>query len=103
LSALGICDILDERKETMERKILFINLPYHGHVIPTIGLVQELLKAGHQATYLLPYDWADKIAECDADFLGYENKHITTEELTNNDGQGKYMGFLSADTNLRPG
>lgn len=33
-------------------KILFINLPYHGHVIPTIGLVQELIKAGHQVTYL---------------------------------------------------
>lgn len=23
-------------------KILFINLPYYGHVVPTIGLVQEL-------------------------------------------------------------
>lgn len=22
-------------------KILFINLPYYGHVVPTIGLVQE--------------------------------------------------------------
>jgi len=51
LSALGICGILDERKEAMEMKILFINLPYHGHVIPTIGLVQELIKAGHQVTY----------------------------------------------------
>ena len=37
-------------------RILFINLPYHGHVIPTIGLVQELIKAGHQVTYLMPYD-----------------------------------------------
>lgn len=25
-------------------KILFINLPYFGHVVPTIGLVQELIK-----------------------------------------------------------
>ena len=33
-------------------KILFINLPYHGHV----GLTQELIKAGHHVTYLLPYD-----------------------------------------------
>ena len=24
-------------------KILFINLPYYGHVVPTIGLVQELI------------------------------------------------------------
>lgn len=54
-------------------KILFVNLPYPGHVIPTIGLVQELIKAGHQVTYLMPYDWKDKIADSGADFLGYEN------------------------------
>ena len=28
-------------------KILFINLPYHGHVIPTGGLVLALQAAGH--------------------------------------------------------
>lgn len=54
-------------------KILFVNLPYHGHVIPTIGLVQELIKAGHSVTYLMPYDWEDQIAGSGADFLGYKN------------------------------
>jgi len=54
-------------------KILFVNLPYSGHVIPTIGLVQELIKAGHQVTYLMPYEWKDKIADSGANFLGYEN------------------------------
>ena len=54
-------------------KILFINLPYHGHVIPTIGLVQELVKAGHRVTYLMPYGWEGKIADSGADFLGYED------------------------------
>lgn len=34
-------------------KILFINLPYHGHVVPTIGLVQELIKQGCEVTYLI--------------------------------------------------
>ena len=64
-------------------KILFINLPYHGHVIPTIGLVQELIKAGHQVTYLLPYDWADKIADSGADFLGYENSPKLDKQIRN--------------------
>ena len=41
-------------------KILFINLPYQGHVIPTIGLVQELIKKGCQVTYLLPFDWEEE-------------------------------------------
>lgn len=54
-------------------KILFVNLPYAGHVIPTVGLVQELIKAGHQVTYLLPRDWEHRIAESGADFLGYES------------------------------
>ena len=54
-------------------RILFINLPYHGHVIPTIGLVQELVKAGHQVTYLMPHDWEERIADSGAEFLGYEN------------------------------
>jgi len=54
-------------------KILLINLPYHGHVIPTIGLVQELVKAGHQVTYLMPYNWESKLKDSGADFLGYEN------------------------------
>lgn len=54
-------------------KILFINLPYHGHVIPTIGLVQALIKAGHQVTYLMPHDWESRLKDSGADFLGYEN------------------------------
>ena len=54
-------------------KILFINLPYHGHVIPTIGPVQELIKAGQQVTYLMPQDLGSQIAGSGADLLGYEN------------------------------
>lgn len=42
-------------------KILFINLPYYGHVVPTIGLVQELIKLGCEVTYLMPFDWEEKI------------------------------------------
>ena len=64
-------------------RILFINLPYHGHVIPTIGLVQELIKAGHQVTYLMPHDWADKIADSGADFLGYETHPKLDKQIRN--------------------
>lgn len=64
-------------------KILFINLPYHGHLIPTIGLVQELVKAGHQVTYLMPYDWEERIADSGADFLGYENSPKLDKQIHN--------------------
>ena len=33
-------------------RILFINLPYYGHFIPTVGLVQEIVRQNHQVTYL---------------------------------------------------
>ena len=64
-------------------KILFINLPYHGHVIPTIGLVQALIKAGHRVTYLMPYDWESKLQDSGADFLGYENSPKLDKQIRN--------------------
>ena len=64
-------------------KILFINLPYHGHVIPTIGLVQELIKAGHQVTYLMPHDWEERITDSGAEFLDYENHPQLDKQIRN--------------------
>ena len=74
-------------------RILFINLPYHGHVIPTIGLVQELIKAGHQVTYLMPYDWEERIAGSGAEFLGYENNPQLDKQIRN--------AFFKADEDNR--
>lgn len=65
------------------QKILFINLPYHGHVVPTIGLVQELIKQGCQVTYLMPFDWEEKIAESGALFCGYKNHKQLSEQIKN--------------------
>lgn len=62
-------------------KILFINLPYHGHVIPTIGLVQELIKMDCEVTYLMPFDWEEKVAESGAKFIGYDNHRKLSEQI----------------------
>lgn len=64
-------------------KILFINLPYYGHVIPTIGLVKELSKQGCDVTYLMPFDWEDKVIESGAKFYGYENHKQLSEQIKN--------------------
>lgn len=64
-------------------KILFINLPYHGHVMPTIGLVRELIKSGNQVTYLMPFDWQDLVASSGATFAGYENHMKLSEQIKN--------------------
>jgi len=64
-------------------KILFINLPYMGHVVPTVGLVQELTKAGHRVTYLLPQDWEVAVAQSGAVFLGYDNSPKLDKQIQN--------------------
>lgn len=64
-------------------KILFINLPYFGHFVPTVGLVQELVKRGCRVTYLMPYDWKEKVAETGAEFAGYENHKKLSEQIKN--------------------
>ena len=64
-------------------RILFINLPYAGHVIPTIGLVQELTRAGHEVTYLMASDWEARIRESGAEFLGYANSPKLDKQIRN--------------------
>ena len=64
-------------------KILFINLPYYGHVVPTIGLVQELINKGCDVTYLMPYDWEDKISVSGAQFYGYKNHKQLSNQIKN--------------------
>ena len=69
-------------------KILFINLPYHGHVVPTIGHVQELIKQGCEVTYLMPFDWEEKVAESGAKFYGYKKHyfiHCKDNSFSSND------------------
>lgn len=63
--------------------ILFINLPYYGHFVPTVGLVQELIKKGCQVTYLMPYDWESKVLESGAEFQGYPNHKKLSEQIKN--------------------
>lgn len=64
-------------------KILFINLPYQGHIIPTIGLVKELIKQGNTVTYLLPKDWKEMLAGTGAEFVGYYNHKKLSEQIKN--------------------
>ena len=64
-------------------KVLFINLPYYGHVVPTIGLVQELIARGCEVTYLMPFGWEKTVAESGATFCGYKNHRQLSEQIKN--------------------
>ncbi len=61
--------------------ILFINLPYSGHIIPTLGLVKQLVSRGHSITYLLTEDWQDKIIDTGANFVGYDNSPKLSSQI----------------------
>lgn len=64
-------------------KILFINLPYYGHVVPTIGLVKELIKQGCEVTYLMPFEWKKLVTESGAKFHGYKIHRQLSEQIKN--------------------
>lgn len=53
-------------------KVLFINMLGDGHVNPTLGLVEELIKRGEQVTYLAEEDFRKKIKKTGAKFKGYK-------------------------------
>ena len=52
-------------------RILFINSPYYGHIVLTIGLVKELIKLGCHDTYLLPFECEFYFHGSGVTFCGY--------------------------------
>lgn len=54
-------------------KILMINLPYAGHVLPTLGAIRRLVENGHKITYLCAPEWEEQIKKTGAEFVPYIN------------------------------
>ncbi len=52
---------------------LFINMLGHGHINPTIGIVQELINEGENVTYIAGEEFRDKIEKTGAKFIGHQN------------------------------
>ena len=47
-------------------------VPAHGHVNPTIGLVNELISKGDSITYIAGEEFRDKFENTGVNFVGYE-------------------------------
>lgn len=54
-------------------KILMINVPYSGHMNPTLPLAKELVKRGHEVAYINAPEWRNKIEATGATFISYVN------------------------------
>ncbi len=52
-------------------KVFFFNIPFHGHVNPSLGLAQELVKSGEEVIYYCIDSFREKIESTGAKFRSY--------------------------------
>lgn len=55
------------------KNILFIGLPFSGHINPTLGLVEALVKEGYHVTYMIDEDWKETVESYGAQHMPYDN------------------------------
>ncbi|MDE6729513.1 MAG: hypothetical protein K2J71_01895 [Oscillospiraceae bacterium] len=79
--------------------VLMINVPYSGHVNPTIPLTKALVKAGHQVSYINAEPFREKIEKTGAVFIPYVNypDKITEREKKQICFQSAYDTAMKSD------
>lgn len=55
-------------------KVLFLNMPAYGHVNPTLGIVDGLVKHGESVTYFCTNEFKNKIEQAGAHFKSYNEE-----------------------------
>lgn len=85
-------------------KIVFFCIPAHGHTNPTLGVVDELVKRGHEVVYYSYNQFREKIEALGAEFIACDDYDIE-QKLTPEDATkiGKDMAFstqILVDTTL---
>ena len=53
----------------MTHHLTFVSIPGHGHVNPTLPLVEELARRGNRVTYITGQDCAGKVERAGAEFV----------------------------------
>jgi MGT family glycosyltransferase len=61
-------------------KIIVMNIPAHGHMNPTLPVVQELVKRGHRVLYYNTEEFRASIERTGAEFRPYPQPMPTVEE-----------------------
>lgn len=85
-------------------KIVFFNIPAHGHTNPTLGVVKELVSRGHQVWYYSYNIMREKIESAGATFISCDD-YDTEQKLSAKDSArvGKDLAFsakILVDTTL---
>ncbi|WP_315067029.1 macrolide family glycosyltransferase [uncultured Clostridium sp.] len=80
-------------------KVLFLSVPAHGHVNPTLGLVNELIKQGEEITYFCEENFREKIEKTGAKFKSYRVKAIK-KNISKNMVIGKILDYINEKIKL---
>lgn len=76
-------------------RIAWFCIPAHGHTNPTLGLVKEMTKAGHEVIYFSFEQFREKIEEAGARFVPCDQYDFEMDEKGDGDKVGKDMAFAT--------
>lgn len=63
--------------------ILMVNVPFSGHINPTLALAEELVRRGHKVSYILNNEWKEQIEGIGVEFIPYMNHGDFRVEIKN--------------------
>ena len=76
-------------------KIAWFCIPAHGHTNPTLGLIKELVAAGHEIWYFSFEPFREKIEEAGAHFISCDGYDFEMEDKENGARVGKDKAFAT--------
>lgn len=76
-------------------KIAWFCIPAHGHTNPTLAVVKELTRAGHQVFYFSFEMFRDQVEQAGAIFIGCDGYDFEMEDKDNADRVGKDKVFAT--------
>lgn len=76
-------------------KIAWFCIPAHGHTNPTLGLVKEMINAGHEIFYFSFDMFRDKIKNTGATYISCDGYDLDIQDEDAADRVGKDMAFAT--------
>lgn len=74
----------------------FFNIPYHGHINPTLPLVRALVEGGDEVTYFAGPAFEERVCATGACYRGYANLDVFGQ--SRNDNHMIHQGALVAES-----
>jgi len=86
-------------------KVLFLITPTNGHVNPTLGLVNELVKQGEEVIYFCTDEYKERIEKTGAIFKSYSEDLTSKPNIPGdaNIGLSRYLNLINKMINTSEG